>query len=68
MPGRSDTVLSEGEAALPGLIRAVVGKSVACKDWSSKPLVLPPGSICKPFHLISLIPTNYTAQISHILI
>ena len=33
-PGRSVTVLSDGEAALPGLIRAVVGEPVTCfLDW-----------------------------------
>jgi hypothetical protein len=33
-PGRSVTVLSDGEAALPGLIRAAVGEPVTCiLDW-----------------------------------
>jgi hypothetical protein len=33
-PGRSVTVLSDGEAALPGLIRAAVGEPVSCiLDW-----------------------------------
>jgi hypothetical protein len=33
-PGRSVTVLSDGEAALPGLIRSAVGEPVTCiLDW-----------------------------------
>jgi hypothetical protein len=33
-PGRPVTVLSDGEAALPGLVRAVAGEPVACiLDW-----------------------------------
>jgi hypothetical protein len=33
-PGRSVTVMSDGEAALPGLIRAAVGEPVTCiLDW-----------------------------------
>lgn len=33
-PGRPVTVLSDGEAALPGLVRAAVGEPVACiLDW-----------------------------------
>ncbi|NPD70206.1 ISKra4 family transposase [Lichenicola cladoniae] len=33
-PGRSVTVLSDGEAALPGLVRAAVGEPIACiLDW-----------------------------------